>query len=263
MPPTVRPPAVAGAFYSADPKHLEADIRRYLAAAESVDIEFPIRILVVPHAGYIYSGPVAAAGFRLLEAMTDLRRIVMLGPSHYVWFGGLALPGVDLMETPLGNVEVDSDVARTLSTNPLVAESTVAHEREHSLEVQLPFLQIVTPGVSVVPLLTGDVDPVDVADVIEDSLDDQTLLLVSSDLSHYHDASTARRLDAEAAAAIGRLEPEALSRESACGRVGVQTALYLAQRLGYRVRLLDLRNSADTAGSPDRVVGYGAFALGG
>ena len=262
MHPTVRPPAVAGAFYQANRDRLEADIRIYLDGAERVDIDLQPKILIVPHAGYVYSGPVAAAGYRLFEGRDDIWRIVMLGPSHNVWFSGLALPGVDYLETPLGDVAVDGPGAIEALASPIVADSPPAHQREHSLEVQLPFLQIVTSGVPVVPLLTGDVDPSDVADVVEPLLDDQTLLLVSSDLSHYHDYETARRFDAETAGAMERLDPGAIGRESACGRTGVQAALHIANRRGYRVQTLDLRNSGDTAGPRDRVVGYGAFALG-
>ena len=260
---TVRPAAVAGAFYPAEAVRLETDVQGYLADAQPVDLDFRVRILIVPHAGYVYSGPVAATGYQLLEAMDDIRRIVMFGPSHRVWFTGLALPGDDLLETPLGTVAVDAAAAAQVAIGPLVTESTAAHEREHSLEVQLPFLQVVAPGIPVVPLLTGDVDPVGVADAVGPILDDETLLLVSSDLSHYHDSVTARRLDAETAASIERLDPGALSRESACGRTGIQAALHLARRSGYRVHVLDLRNSSDTAGPPDRVVGYGTFAIGG
>ena len=262
MRPTVRSPAVAGAFYPANRDRLEADVRAYLDAAERVDVDFRPRILIVPHAGYVYSGPVAATGYRLLEGRDDIRRIVMLGPSHYVWFSGLTLPGVDYLATPLGDVAVDGPGATAALASLLVVDSPAAHEREHSLEVQLPFLQIVAPGVPVVPLLTGDVDPSDVADVVESLFDDRTLLLVSSDLSHYHDYETARRFDAETAEAIERLDPDAIGRESACGRTGVQAALHVANRRGYRVQTLDLRNSGDTAGPRDRVVGYGTFALG-
>ena len=262
MRPTVRPPAVAGAFYPEDRGRLEADVRGYLAVAEPVEIDFHLRILVVPHAGYVYSGPVAATGYRLLEDRTDLRRIVMLGPSHYVWFSGLTLPGVDFLETPLGNVAVDESGATEALTSPIVVDSPAAHEREHSLEVQLPFLQIVAPGIPVIPMLTGDVDPVDVADVVDPLLDDETLLLVSSDLSHYLDYETARRVDAETVQAIERFDPDALDRDSACGRTGIQAALHIANRRGYRTQILDLRNSGDTAGPHDRVVGYGTFAFG-
>ena len=259
---TVRPPAVAGAFYPASGTDLNREVRAHLSAAEHVDLDFQPTILVVPHAGYVYSGPVAATGYRLLEGRGDLRRIVMLGPSHYVWFSGLTLPGVDYLETPLGDVAVDSAGAAAARKSLLVVDSIEAHEREHSLEVQLPFLQIVAPGIPVVPLLTGEVESVDVADVVEPLLDNGTLLLVSSDLSHYHDYETARLLDAETVRAIERLDPSALGRDSACGRTGIQAALHIANRRGYRIRTLDLRNSGDAAGPRDRVVGYGTFAFG-
>jgi len=250
-------------FYPANPRILDADVRRYLANADAVGVEFPVRILIVPHAGYVYSGPVAATGYRLIGEMEGLRRIVMFGPSHYVWFPGLALPEADLLETPLGTVAVDRVGAEMVERSRLVARSAITHEREHSLEVQLPFLQVVAPGVPVVPLLTGDIGPADAADIVDPLLDDQTLLLVSSDLSHYHDADTARRLDAATIAAIERLDPTALDRESACGRTGIQAALYIAARRGYDAQVLDVRNSGDTAGPSDRVVGYASIALGG
>ncbi len=259
---SVRPPAVAGAFYPADPRRLAAEVRAHLASAVEPALGFAVRGLIVPHAGYVYSGPVAATGYRLLEGRDDLRRVVMLGPSHFVWFSGLALPDVDRLETPLGVVDVDRDAVTLLEREGLVVESSAVHEREHSLEVQLPFLQIVLPGVPVVPLLTGEVDPRRVADVVEPLLDDETLLLVSSDLSHYHDYDTARHLDAETARAIVDARPEALDRDSACGRTGIQAALHLARRLDWRVVSCDLRSSGDTAGPRDRVVGYGTFALG-
>jgi hypothetical protein len=262
MHPNVRQPAVAGTFYAAGSRRLEADVRALLAAATLPELGFALRILIVPHAGLVYSGPIAATGYRLLAGMKDLQRVVMLGPAHYVAFSGLALPGADLLETPLGVVPVDPDGVASLKTSPLVAASPAAHEREHSLEVQLPFLQVVAPGVSVIPLLTGQVAPVDAAEIVSPLLDASTLLLVSSDLSHFHDAATARRLDAATTTAIERLDPDALGREAACGRTGIQTALHLAHRNGFAVETLDLRNSADTAGSSDRVVGYGTFALG-
>jgi hypothetical protein len=260
---TIRPPAVAGAFYPADRKRLEAEVRRHLAAAEQVELGFPLRALIVPHAGYVYSGPVAGTAYRLLEGDGHWRRVVLVGPSHYVWFPGLALPAVDALGTPLGEVHVDQGGVDAALEMWGVSESPEAHAREHSLEVQLPFLQIVLPGVPVVPFVCGDVGPADVADAVDPLLDEETLLVVSSDLSHYYDVETARRLDAATIDAIERLQPDELGRESACGRIGIQAALYLARRRGYGVQTLDVRNSADTAGPPDRVVGYAAIALGG
>ena len=163
----------------------------------------------------------------------------------------------------MGTVPVEPAGSALVAESPLVTDSPAAHAREHSLEVQLPFLQTVLPGVPVVPLLTGAIDPVQGATALESLLDDGALLLVSSDLSHFHDAEAARRLDAATADSIERLDGDALQWESACGRSGIQIALQLARRRGYRVEVLDLRNSADTAGSPERVVGYGTFAFGG
>ena len=258
---TVRRAAVAGMFYPDDPDRLAAEVRAHIDVADPPALDLKLRILIVPHAGYVYSGPTAGYGYRLLRREPP-QRIVMLGPSHYVPFTGLALPGATGMETPLGEVAIDPDGAAEVLADRLVHDSVEAHRREHSLEVQLPFLQIASPSAPVVPLLTGAVDPEIAADAIELVLDDDTLLLVSSDLSHYHSAATARRLDAATAAAIERLDGDALDRESACGRTGIQVALRIAQRRGYQVQTLDLRNSSDTAGTPDRVVGYGAFAIG-
>lgn len=257
----IRKPAVAGTFYPADRERLETEVRTYLERAPVPDPALSVRMLIVPHAGYIYSGPTAAYAYRCLEG-TTLRRVVMLGPSHFVPFAGLALPGADALETPLGIVPVDAGGREMLRGDSVVVESVEAHHREHSLEVQLPFLQVVAPGVSVVPLLTGAITPIQGADCVRALLDEETLLLISSDLSHYYDSATARRLDADTSAAIARLDGAALDRESACGRTAIQIALELARCLRYRVVTLDMRNSGDTAGPQDRVVGYGAFALG-
>lgn len=249
-------------FYPLDREQLLAEVRHHIDLADPPTLGFPLRALVVPHAGYVYSGPTAGFGYRLLRD-SSFTRVIMLGPSHFVAFRGLALPGADAMATPLGEIEVDTTIAERLLANPLVLDSADAHRREHSLEVQLPFLQEVLPAVPVVPLLTGDVDPAEAAELLEDVLSDETLLLVSSDLSHYHSAATARRLDAATAKAITRIDADSLGWDSACGRTGIQIALRIAARRGYEVTTLDLRNSADTAGSPDRVVGYGSFAIGG
>jgi MEMO1 family protein len=258
---SVRRAAVAGTFYPADPGRLEAEVRAHLEMAAPRSLVAPVRTIIVPHAGYVYSGPVAAYAYRCLQGVS-IERVVMLGPAHYVPFAGLTLPEAEAMETPLGTVPIDETAVKQLLSDSLVTEYREAHRREHSLEVQLPFLQVVAPGVSVVPLLTGAITPKQGADVVAPLLDEKTLLLVSSDLSHYHDADTARRLDGVTAAAVVRLDWSALGRESACGRTAIQIALELAIRRGYQVTMLDLRNSGDTAGPPDRVVGYGAFVIG-
>lgn len=259
---SVRHPAVAGMFYPGDPHQLRSEIERLLDGVDAAETDLDLEALIVPHAGYIYSGPIAATGYSLLRGMGRLRRVVMVGPSHFVPCRGLALPGVDQLETPLGNVNVDRVGVTELLQSPLVSEIPEVHRREHSLEVQLPFLQVVAPDLPVVPILIGAVDPGAAADVVEALLDDTSLLLVSSDLSHYHDATTARRLDDETVGSIERLDPDALGSESACGRVGIQIVLHVARRRGYRATALDVRNSADTAGTPDRVVGYCTVAFG-
>jgi AmmeMemoRadiSam system protein B len=258
----VRPPAVAGMFYEEDPGRLEAAVRKYVATAEQVDIDFALRILIVPHAGHVYSGPVAATGYGLVERGAPWHRIVLIGPSHFVRFAGLALPGADALETPLGRVAVDREAVATLLAGDLITDLPEVHRREHCLEVQLPFLQVVAPDVPVVALLTGDVDYREAAAAVSPLLDEATLLLISSDLSHYHDSARARRLDARTADVIADLQPELMDWESACGRTAIQTGLTIAAQNGYQVRVLDLRNSGDTAGPPDRVVGYGTFAIG-
>ena len=259
---SVRPAAVAGMFYPLDREVLRHEVRSHVESADPPVLDIPLRGLIAPHAGYRYSGPTAGFCYQLLIG-SGFTRALMLGPSHYVAFRGLALPGATAMATPLGEYAIDEEIASALLNSPLVLESAQAHQREHSLEVQLPFLHHVLPGIPVVPLLTGDVDPAAAAELLDGVLSDETLLLVSSDLSHYHSAGTARRLDAATAKAIVRLDPDSLGRETACGRTGIQIALHLAAKRGYEIVTLDLRNSADTAGSPDRVVGYGAFAIGG
>lgn len=258
---SIRPPAVAGTFYPSDSQVLAGEIRGYLGAVRLPHLDLSLRMVIAPHAGYIYSGSVAAYAYKCLEGI-PIGRVVMLGPAHYVPFAGLTLPGAEGMETPLGTVAIDGVAAQQLLDDSLVTESALAHRQEHSLEVQLPFLQVVAPGVPVVPLLTGAIAPTQGADVVEPILDEETVLVVSSDLSHYYDWEMARRLDAATADSIVRLDGTALDRESACGRTGIQIALELATRSGYRVQILDMRNSGDTAGPHDRVVGYGAFAIG-
>ncbi|NNC39951.1 MAG: AmmeMemoRadiSam system protein B, partial [Acidimicrobiia bacterium] len=238
-------------FYPQDRTQLSAEVRQHIKLADPPELSFPLRALIVPHAGFIYSGPTAGYAYKLLRH-TDFTRVIMLGPSHFVAFSGLALPEATSLATPLGDIEVDEPLAAQLRASPHVHESARAHRREHSLEVQLPFLREVLPGAPVVPLLTGDVEPTIGAELLDGYLTDDTLLVVSSDLSHYHDAGTARRLDLATAETILRRDADALSWDAACGRTGIQIALHLARQREYEVQTLDLRNSADTAGSPDR-----------
>jgi len=258
----VRLPAVAGTFYPADPVRLRRRVEGLLAAAAALEAAAP-SALIVPHAGYEYSGPVAATAYaHLARTRPGVRRVLLVGPSHFVWFDGLALPGADALATPLGSVEVDAEGEARARRHPGVIESPMAHAREHSLEVQLPFLQVVLPGATVVALLCGSVPPEQVSPVIEEYLGEEGAIVVaSSDLSHYLPYEESRRRDQETADAIERLDPGGLSPESACGLVGVQALLLAARGLGLKATCLDLRNSGDTARDRRRVVGYGAFSF--
>lgn len=259
---SVRPPAVAGRFYPADPAVLRSTVEEMLGDGPPSDLRMLPKLLIVPHAGYVYSGSVAASAYRPLRDCA-FRRVVLLGPAHFVEHSGLATPGVDVLATPLADVPIDRDLTAAVLTSPIVHADPVAHAREHSLEVQLPFLQVVLGEFSALPLLTGDIEPEDVADVLEAAIGgDDAVGIISSDLSHYLDYETARRRDTRTAQAITEFRPADLSPGDACGRTAVQAALVVARRKGWAGRMLDLRNSGDTAGSMDRVVGYGAFAIG-
>lgn len=234
-------------------------IRSFLAAAQ-VTLEAPPKALIVPHAGYIYSGPVAASAYVNLKQWAEaIARVVMVGPSHQVWFEGLALPDADLFRTPLGDVPVEEPSF----LHAPVGLSAAAHAREHSLEVQVPFLQELLTEWSLVPLVAGDVRPEEVHEALEETAGGpETLFVISSDLSHYLPYDVARRVDEQTARAIVERRPELLGRDSACGRLGIQGVLLYARAHDLHVRLLDLRNSGDTQGDRSRVVGYGAFAIG-
>ncbi len=233
-----------------------------LGAAAAPNAPAP-QAVIVPHAGYVYSGPVAATAYALLRATRpDVHKVVMAGPAHFVWVDGVALPGASALATPLGEVTVDAEAEAWLRTNACVVDSPLAHDPEHCLEVQLPFLQTVYDDFSVAAMLCGHIDPREVTPLLEHFLGDKdALVLVSSDLSHYLDYDEARRRDEAAAAAIRSLRPEDLGADSACGLVAVQALLYAARNRGLEVTQLDLRNSGDTAGDRSRVVGYGAFGL--
>ena len=210
----------------------------------------------------MYSGPIAASAFvTLRDAAEAIDRVVVIGPSHFVPFRGLALLGADLMETPLGSVRLDPDGCRRAAEFPQVITAVEPHRREHALEVEIPFLQSALSEFTIVPLVTGDASPKEVAEVLDSLWDERTLVVVSSDLSHYHDYETARRLDRATAEAIVGLLPQSLDSGSACGRLSIQGLLLAASARGLAVSLLDLRSSGDTAGPRDQVVGYGAFAV--
>ncbi len=218
--------------------------------------------LVAPHAGYVYSGPVAGSAWRLVvPGRGEVRRVVLLGPSHFATFRGLALPECAAFDTPLGEHLLDPDGVAALEAHPLVRRSERVHAQEHSLEVHLPFLRVALGPVPILPLVTGDAEPDGIADVLARVWDDTTLVVVSSDLSHYLPYDRAREADRTTAAAVERLEGDALGPHDACGVVALRGLLEAARRRKLTARCVDLRNSGDTEGSRDRVVGYGAFAF--
>jgi AmmeMemoRadiSam system protein B len=258
---TTRTPAVAGLFYPADAHELRAAVRGLLAAVTPTP---PVpKAIIAPHAGYIYSGPVAASVYaRLIPARDRIRRVVLLGPAHRVAFEGLAVSAAAAFTTPLGAIPVDTIASERLLALPQVHVLDQAHRNEHSLEVQLPFLQEILADFTLVPLAVGDAAPEEVSEVLEILWGgDETLIVISSDLSHYHDYATAQRLDSATSRAIEALRSQDIGYEDACGRIPVNGLLLSARGHGLRAQTLDLRNSGDTAGTRDRVVGYGAYAF--
>ena len=255
----IREPAVAGTFYPYDSRELHAMLTGFLAEAGAGNSR--PRAIIVPHAGYIYSGPVAASAYARLAVEKDqVHRVVLLGPAHRVPFRGLAASSASTFRTPLGDIPLDRQAIEQLTRLPQVAEFDEAHRLEHSLEVQLPFLQEVLDDFSLVPLVVGDASAEDVAEVLEVFWDDPgTVFVISSDLSHYHDYQTARQLDTRTTRAIEHLQPENIGYDDACGRNPVNGLLLLARHHKLTPRTIDLRNSGDTAGPRDQVVGYGAW----
>jgi len=252
--------AVAGMFYPAEPAELERTVGGLLAAAPAARGDS--KALIVPHAGYVYSGPTAACAYRLLEGRRgQIRRVVLLGPAHRVYLEGMALPSVDAFTTPLGDVPIDADAVLEVLELPGTQVSDTAHAGEHSLEVHLPFLQTVLDDFRLVPIVVG-VCPARDVDAVLESLwgGDETLIVVSSDLSHFHAYDEARKIDANTTARI-EARDATLAGDEACGAYAVNGLMLAAKAKGLDVRTLDVRNSGDTAGDRSRVVGYGSYAL--
>ncbi len=258
----IRPAAVAGAFYPEEPSRLSRMLDSLLETASPPAAPLP-KAIIAPHAGYQYSGPIAASAFVSLRGRTEVRRIILLGPSHHHSFAGIALSRAEAFATPLGPVPLDQPVVRQVSFLPAARFFDEAHALEHSLEVELPFLQQTLGHFTLVPLLVGNVADEDLRHVI-DLLwgGPETVFVISSDLSHYYDYETAQRLDGCTARAIEQLCPGEIGVEHACGRIPIRGLLCAARERDLRATTLDLRNSGDTAGRRDRVVGYGAIALG-
>ena len=258
----IRPAAVAGSFYPGDAKALAQELRVLMGAVLPDTIASLPKAIIAPHGGYTYSGTVAASAYTLITpARAKIKRVVIVGPAHRVAVRGLALPGVDAFTSPLGNVAIDQASVDTLRRLPQVIESVDAHAYEHSLEVQLPFLQSVLDDFLLVPLAVGNATPEEVAQAMEAVWGgDETLIVVSSDLTHYLKYEQAQAIDSATVNRILNFQGP-ISPYEACGCMPINGLLVAAKRRGLVPRLLDLCNSGDTAGSRDRVVGYAAFAF--
>ncbi len=262
--PSIRHPAVADMFYPGDPARLSAEIQSMLAAATATATAATTpKAIIVPHAGYIYSGPVAANAYaQLIPAKNKIRRVVLLGPCHRVPLTGLATSSADYFETPLGSIPIDRELSDKILQLPQVQEYDLTHVQEHSLEVQLPFLQKTLDEFTLLPLVVGDASGAEVQEVLEAVWGgDETLIVISSDLSHYHDYRTAKSLDAATCKAIENLDDKHIQYDQACGRNPILGLVLSARKHHLKVATLDLRNSGDTAGGRGEVVGYGAWAF--
>ncbi len=256
-----RLPAVAGTFYPENKQQLHQVLDGYLRDAKT-NAKVP-KGIIVPHAGYIYSGPIAASAYARLKAATHLiTRVVIIGPSHRLAFSGLAVSRAATFSTPLGEISLDQAAVALAAELPFVNYLEQAHTFEHSLEVQLPLLQETLSEFKIVPIVVGDATPEQVAEVIELLWGgNETLIVISSDLSHYHDYATAQQLDKLTSERIENKQFERLTFESACGRIPVSGLLQVAREKALKVKTIDLRNSGDTAGDKSRVVGYGAYVI--
>ncbi|MBN1247947.1 MAG: AmmeMemoRadiSam system protein B [Anaerolineae bacterium] len=257
----IRPPAVAGMFYPGDADELREMIARYMADA-SPETLGPVHAVIVPHAGYVYSGPVAAYAYKLLQSQErQPNRIFLLGPSHRSWFPSVAIADVDGFETPLGVQPVDRAFAQTLAEDSdLFSAITSPHVPEHCLEVQVPFIQTIFPETPIVPMLFGETDPIAVAKALKGHLGDEDLIIVSSDLSHYHDNQRAHAIDQRFLNALLRGDHEGVLHGEACGQAPILTLMTLLEYFDWQPHLLDYRTSGDTAGGQRQVVGYAAVA---
>ncbi|SHO58172.1 AmmeMemoRadiSam system protein B [Vibrio quintilis] len=256
----VRSPAVAGTFYEKSPDKLQAQMQLWLDSGR-MHAE-PLRAVIVPHAGYVYSGQVAGEAFSYLHAQSEqIHRVILIGPSHRFSFPGCDIPAADFFSTPLGLIQIDKQSFTRITPSPDVEISDQVHAFEHSLEVQLPFLQTCLKQFSLVPLLVGSIAPQVLAGLIESLWqDEQTLLVVSSDLSHYHPDDEARKIDLSTCYQIEQCEPT-LTPEQACGATGINALLLLVKKRGYHIRRIALKNSSDTIGDKQRVVGYVSYLI--
>lgn len=257
----IRPPAVAGSFYPADPGRLRTIVSGFLA--ETSTGTHNAKAVIAPHAGYMYSGAVAGRAFSYISERTHpIERVVLIGPSHFVRFRGIAVPQARAFETPLGRVPIDGQSLASISDLPFVLRSDAVHCPDHAIEVELPFLQMLLPSFLLLPLLVGQARPKDVADALRlvwGGL--ESIIVVSSDLSHFHGCNAARRLDAATAEKIESGDWAGLGPDNACGYLSIAGLMIEAERRGLKAQRLALCNSGDTAGPRDQVVGYGAWAF--
>jgi hypothetical protein len=253
QPGSVRKPAVAGQFYSDNPVELKRDIESYLSKGKK--LSSPPVMIISPHAGYVFSGPVAAMGYATIDKKVNT--VFIIGPSHHAWFEGVSIADVDSFETPLGRVALNAGIIAKFRQSSIVHSVPQADNPEHSVEVQIPFLQVMLPTFSIVPIVMGNIDPASVADLILPFLTPSTLVVASSDFSHYKSNAQARRLDDQSIQTI--LSGNETGSIDACGEKPIRVVMHLAKKLSLSPVLLDARTSYDTApqyGPPDRVVGY-------
>ncbi len=257
---TVKDAAVAGLFYPGEAGELDSAINSYLAQATTSQVKSP-KAIIAPHAGYIYSGSVAGTAYAPIKQLRDqVKRVVLFAPAHRVAVSGIALSSASHFATPLGEVPVAVSTVQELATRNGLDIDDQAFEQEHAIEVQLPFLQKTLASFELIPLLVGDADPIFVDQILEELWGGvETLIVISSDLSHYLDYQAAQEMDNEASAAIESLKPEKLTSHHACGRTAINGLLIAAKKHDLNAHTLDLRNSGDTAGDKSRVVGYGAY----
>jgi len=261
----IHPPAVAGSFYSENPSVLQADIKALLEDATTADTNSTshIKALIVPHAGYIYSGPVAASAYACLRnRVQEIKRVILFGPAHRYPVTQLSSHSADYFSTPLGDIEVDKNLQNILQQKGLIRLLDQAFEGEHSLEVQLPFLQSILPEFSVLPILTGQNDSDRISEILQLFWHEKDVLfIISTDLSHFHEYHLARELDKNTIDATLHLQYDTLGFDHACGLTGLKGIMKASKKLGTEITLLDARNSGDTAGSKNSVVGYASFLV--
>ncbi len=262
MPTTTRPTAVAGRFYPENPQQLRQQIQGFMSQA-SIQSEQAPKAIIAPHAGYVYSGAIAANAYaQLLSRKDKIKRVVLLGPAHSVAFRGIATSSANHYQSPFGLIKLDQATQNQLLTLPQVQLFDIAHAQEHSLEVHLPFLQYLLTDFSLIPLVVGNTTPQAVAEVLAEVWGgDETLIVISSDLSHYHDYQTAKSMDQATSQSIVALQYQTITPEDACGCHPINGLLYYAKQQQLHSEILDLRNSGDTAGPRSQVVGYGAYGF--